>query len=46
MPAHDHPSHEGHTFTSREEAIAYLQSLPVAPDSIIILTPPPPPPGG
>lgn len=39
-------THEGRIFTSREEAIAYLQSLAVAPDSIIILTPPPPPPGG
>ena len=46
MQIHDKPSHEGHTFTSTEEAIAYLQSLPVTPDSIIILTPPPPPPGG
>lgn len=41
MPSHDQPSHEGHAFDSREAAIAYLQSLPVAPDSIIILTPPP-----
>jgi len=41
MPSHDQPSHEGRVFTSREEAIAYLRSLPVAPDSIIILTPPP-----
>lgn len=34
-------SHEGRLFASREEAIAWLQSLPVSPDSIIILTPPP-----
>jgi hypothetical protein len=33
-------THEARTFTSREAAIAYLQSLPVEPDSIIILTPP------
>lgn len=39
-------THEGRIFTSREEAIAYLQALPVAPDSIIILTPPPPPTKG
>ncbi len=41
MSSHDQPSHEARTFDSREAAIAYLQSLPVAPGSIIILTPPP-----
>jgi hypothetical protein len=34
-------THEARTFTSPEAAIAWLQSLPDTPDSIIILTPPP-----
>lgn len=32
--------HEAREFTSREEAIAWLQSID-QPDSIIIITPPP-----
>lgn len=36
----DSVTHEGHTFNSTEQAIAWLQSLPDEPDSIIILTPP------
>ncbi|HEU5451875.1 MAG TPA: hypothetical protein VFU76_07820 [Terriglobales bacterium] len=44
MPNHDFPTHYGHTFSTLEEQIAFLQSLQesgVQPADIIILTPPP-----
>lgn len=39
-PSNDVQLHEYRTFSTKEDAITFLESLE-APDSIIILTPPP-----